>query len=180
MLAVAGLTRPRVVVSAGALTALDDDELAAGLAHERGHIARRHRFVLAGAHVCQAVAAGIPGTRSVVRELAFHLERDADRWALTRRHDRLVLAAAICKAAVASGPATSRLTSLGGGRHRTHERVAELLDDEPTLLAGQCHGIRALAVVSAVVALAAASVLPATVMTGAARHAAPPDGHCLD
>ena len=34
--AVAGLVRPRIVVSAGALTSLDDDELAAGLDHEEG------------------------------------------------------------------------------------------------------------------------------------------------
>lgn len=34
-----GLTRPRLVVSVGALASLDEDELAAGLDHERGHFA---------------------------------------------------------------------------------------------------------------------------------------------
>jgi Zn-dependent protease with chaperone function len=59
LVAVAGFVRPRVVVSAGALVALDDEELAASLAHERGHIARRHRFLLAA---CE-VAWRVPGTR---------------------------------------------------------------------------------------------------------------------
>jgi Zn-dependent protease with chaperone function len=46
MLAAAGLTRPTLVVSAGALARLDDAELAAAMAHERAHIRRRHSFVL--------------------------------------------------------------------------------------------------------------------------------------
>src|SRR5262245_2550426 len=46
MFAVAGLAHPQVLVSAGALTALDDHELTAGLDHEQAHIARRHRFVM--------------------------------------------------------------------------------------------------------------------------------------
>lgn len=96
----AGMTRPRVVVSAGALTILDDEELAAGLAHEHGHIARHHRYVLLAAELCRAIGRPLPGTRTAARELAFHLERDADRWAIARRHDRLALASAICKAAL--------------------------------------------------------------------------------
>src|SRR5215208_1083354 len=84
MMAAAGLGRPRVVVSAGALLELDDEELAAGLDHERGHIARRHRFLLVFAELCRGVGRAVPGSRHAIRQLGFHLERDADRWALRR------------------------------------------------------------------------------------------------
>jgi Zn-dependent protease with chaperone function len=55
MLAAAGLRRPRVLVSAGALIAFDDEELSAGLEHERGHIVHRHRYLLVFAQACHAV-----------------------------------------------------------------------------------------------------------------------------
>ena len=54
VVAAAGLRRPRVIVSAGALTSFNDEELAASLAHERGHIAHRHRFVVVTAEVSRS------------------------------------------------------------------------------------------------------------------------------
>ncbi|HEX5857275.1 MAG TPA: M48 family metalloprotease, partial [Microbacterium sp.] len=75
MFAVAGLAHPHVVVSAGALTTLDDHELTAGLDHEQAHIAHRHRFVMLLALGCRALGRAIPGGDRGVRELAFHLER---------------------------------------------------------------------------------------------------------
>ncbi len=99
VIAAAGLARPKVVVSAGALTQLDDSELAASLDHERGHIAHGHRVVLLFGEVCRALGRFVPGTRRAVAELTFHLERDADAYAVARRHDPLALASAICKAA---------------------------------------------------------------------------------
>jgi Zn-dependent protease with chaperone function len=113
LVAVAGLRRPRVVVSAGALVALDDEELLAALDHERGHIALRHRYVLVAGELARAVGRFLPGTRAAARELVFSLERDADRYALERRHDPAVLASAICKAA--QGTATPPALALGGG-----------------------------------------------------------------
>jgi Zn-dependent protease with chaperone function len=111
--AAAGLVHPRVVVTAGALAALEDDELAAGLAHEHGHIARRHHLALVYGECCRALAMFLPGTRRAVSELRFQLERDADEWALRRHHDPCALASAICKAATHSpGPIVA---ALGGG-----------------------------------------------------------------
>jgi Zn-dependent protease with chaperone function len=128
--AVAGLARPRVVVSAGALASLDDAELAAGLDHERGHIARRHRFVMLTASALSALGWMIPGTRRGASEIAFHLERDADRWALERANDRLALASVICKAAVGAQPPRSpAMASLG--RTGVRERLGQLLDEQP-------------------------------------------------
>jgi Zn-dependent protease with chaperone function len=123
LVAAAGLARPRVVVSAGALAALDDAELRAGLAHEHGHIAHRHRFVMLVAEFFRAGARFLPGTRRAMDELAFHLERDADTWAM-RQSDPLDLASAICKAAgvtpVGTSIALSALSGNGGRRRVEH------------------------------------------------------------
>jgi hypothetical protein len=129
LFAVAGILHPRIVVSAGALTWLDDDELEAALDHERAHIVRRHRFVMLLAIAFAALGRGLPGTRRALRELGFHLERDADRWAVRRRHDRLALASAICKAANADSPNPPAIARLGASGVR--ERLSQLLDDRP-------------------------------------------------
>lgn len=99
LLAVAGLRRPRVVVSYGALLALDDRELAAALDHERAHVACRHRLITCVAAGLRAIGRAIPGAGSDRRELAYQLEREADGWALRRGHEPADLASAICKAA---------------------------------------------------------------------------------
>jgi Zn-dependent protease with chaperone function len=128
--AVAGLIHPRIVVSAGALASLDDAELAAALDHERGHIARHHRFVLLTATALSAIGWMVPGTRRAAREIAFHLERDADRFALRRRNDRLALASVICKSAMATMPET-RPAVAGLGNTGVRERLGQLLEEQP-------------------------------------------------
>ncbi len=127
LLGTAGLLRPQVVVSAGALITLDEAELAAGLAHEHAHIARRHRFVLFWAIICRTVGVWLPGAAHGLRELRFHLERDADHRALAQRHDRLALASAICKAA--QGPPTVAIIAHDGASKASPRRVRQLLDN---------------------------------------------------
>lgn len=102
IVAAAGLVRPEIVLSTGALTILDDEELDAGIAHERGHIARSHRWWLALAEVCGSVARLVPGTKLAMKQFCFHLERDADQWAVARTRNPLALASAICKTGSAS------------------------------------------------------------------------------
>ncbi|MGI8597150.1 MAG: M56 family metallopeptidase [Thermoleophilaceae bacterium] len=126
-LAAAGLARPRVVVSTGALLTLDEEELAAGLDHERGHIARRHRYVRLVAELCYALGRLVPMGRRALLELELHLERDADRWALARRHDPFALASAICKAAGARHLLSPGFTPLAGG-NGLDLRLGELLE----------------------------------------------------
>jgi hypothetical protein len=167
MLAVAGLRRPAVLVSAGAMLELDDDELEAALAHERAHIERRHRYVLVYAELCRALAHLLPGTRHAVDELAFHLERDADRWALARRIDRRALAAALRKAAGPRREARGLVMALGGGR------VQERLDE---ILSGPQHGSHAWGTIAAVLSslvLGFAFAMPPIVAEGidVVRHA---------
>jgi hypothetical protein len=157
-LGVAGLARPTLVVSAGALARLDDAELSAAIAHERAHILRRHRFVLLFAELCRVLGRALPGTAHAVRELRFHIERDADRCAVRGRADRLALASAICKAATG---ATTRpgIAALGGDG--TAARVRELLQDAAP--GGHPRRLRALAAGAAALAVAAALSLPAAV-----------------
>jgi len=169
LVAAAGLTRPQVLISAGALTQLDDEELAAALDHERGHIARRHRYLLMHAEACRALARFVPGTRLAVLELAFHLERDADRWAL-RGHDRFALASAILKAAASRGPGpvTAALASLTGACN-VEARLGELVE-QPDNPQRRRNLTRAVAGAALIVTVGiAASVAPA-VASGLQRN----------
>lgn len=157
LVAVAGLRRPQVVVSAGALVELDEDELRAGLDHERGHIALRHRYLLVAGELARAVGRFLPGTDKAARELTFALERHADSYALSRRHEPAVLASAICKAA-RSALQPPALT-LGGGVVTRRARL--LLDSDPNAKAPRPHaGLVALAPAMAVLVVGAALALP--------------------
>ena len=158
VIAAAGLHRPRVVISAGALIALDDEELAASLDHERGHIERRHRFVLVTAQFLRALGRPLPGTRTAMRELVFHLERDADAFAVRKTQNPLALASAICKAA--TGPfngTTGVATALGGGA--ASRRVRELAQGAP--VPASTRVVRALTAAMVAVTVASVVSLPA-------------------
>jgi Zn-dependent protease with chaperone function len=158
VVAAAGIRRPRVVISAGALVAFDDQELAASLDHERGHIAHQHRFVLLAAAVCSSLGRMLPGTRRASAELAYHLERDADAFALGREAAPTALASAICKAACAQ-LAGLPITALGGGS--VSRRVNHLLDQAEPLSRRRLVATQALAGLLVTLSLATAAVLPA-------------------
>jgi len=173
LVAAAGLTRPRVVVSAGALAALDDEELAASLAHERGHIVRRHRFLLAVCEVARGIGRPLPGTRRAAAELRFHVERDADQWAVGHGHDACALASAICKAAMSrlgAGRAdVAPLAALTGGG--ISERVGQLLDGTAAASSSRpgSRPLRATAAVAITLTLCLTALVPAAAVTGAQR-----------
>ena len=176
MLAAAGLGRPRVVVSAGALLELDDEELAAGLDHERGHIARRHRFLLVFAELCRSIGRAVPGSRYALKELAFHLERDADRWALRQSNHPYALASAICKAA-GTGETTWARASLGGGR--ASARLGELIaaDGEPPARGRWLLNATAVAMVG--LTLLVAALVPSSALAGSQQLGSTvPHYHC--
>ena len=122
VVAVTGWGRARILVSQVALEALDEHELDASLAHERGHLRRRHRPVLLVGGALAAVARPLPGTRAAQRELTFSLERDADAYAVRQTNDPLALASAICKAS------SARLHSHGLAEVRGRGRTAARLD----------------------------------------------------
>ena len=176
--AAAGLRRPRVLVSTGALVLLDDEELAAGLAHERAHIARHHRWMLLLAELARSVARPLPGTRHAMAQLRLHVERDADQ-AVRREHDPLALASAICKAAVSRldrSPATTALAGAGAIEHRLDELAGETRAAPrwPRVL-------QAIAVASTMVTLASAGLVSAaSVGAVQAEAAAAVERHCAD
>lgn len=169
--AVAGLARPRILVTAGALASLDDSELAVALDHERAHIARHHRFVMLVAAALRAMGRLLPGGGRAVRELTFHLERDADDWALRRRHDRLALASVICKAATAERPAADGAL-VGLGEAGVRERLGELLEDDPVRQPrSMTAALNALTTAMVACALLLATVVPAAAVAGVEHDA---------
>jgi len=178
LVATAGLSRPRVLVSAGALTAFDDAELAASVDHEHGHIARRHRFAVVFGELCRAVGRLVPGARRAIEELEFHLERDADEYAVARRHDPFDLASAICKAAGAGSFRGPHLC-LHGSRKVTH-RVRLLIQEEGRAPRGalQVCATAAAVAMMALVLMLAASIPSAT--AASLEHLSGPVGvsHC--
>jgi bla regulator protein blaR1 len=167
LFAVAGLISPRIVVSAGALTSLDDDELAAGLDHEAGHIARRHRFVMLLAVGLRALGRAVPGSGWGVREVAFHLERDADRWALHRENDRVALASVICKAATAERPPAL----VGLGDTDVRERLGQVLDRGSGTTRRADAAFNALATAMVMCTVLIGAIVPAAAVSGAAADA---------
>lgn len=162
LVAAAGITRPQLIVSPLALAVLDDEELHASLGHERGHVARRHRYVLLIAELLCSIGRLVPGAGQAVREVRFHLERDADQWVTARGGDRLALASAICKAAQLAPRSTPVLTALSGGA--VVDRVAELMDDQAMREHGRAS--TAVAVWVSAVAVAVAVALPSVALAG--------------
>jgi Antirepressor regulating drug resistance, predicted signal transduction N-terminal membrane component len=177
VLATTGLGRSRVVVSTGALAALDDAELAAGVEHERGHIVRGHRALLLLSAICGSLARFLPGTVSVADQRAMHVERDADAYALAQHHDRLALASAICKSALFPSGPRALIALHGHGAVATRLR---LLLDSPSTTRPRRAAMRgmALALVAVVVALTAGVSIAAA---DAAQHLklAPGAPHCM-
>ena len=114
VVAVTRLGRARILVSRAALGAMDENELSASLAHEQGHVRRRHRPALLLASLLAALARPLPGTRAAHRGVVFNLERDADEYAVARTRDPLALASAIGKAASAPLAGTTGLVGKGG------------------------------------------------------------------
>lgn len=87
-----------IVVSAGMLRRLDDDERRVLLAHERAHLRRQHHRYIAVADIAAGVVPMLRPLRSRVR---FATERWADEDAAAVVGSRELVARAICRAALA-------------------------------------------------------------------------------
>jgi Zn-dependent protease with chaperone function len=114
--------RSRIVVSTGAIDALQRDELAAVLAHERAHVHARHDLVLLP---FRAATTTIPRSRALARmrdEVATLVEIAADDRA-RRETEPEALARALCRLAVAHPPAELAASAPAP----TSERVARAL-----------------------------------------------------
>lgn len=102
-----------VVVSAGLISSLNEDECRAVVEHERAHARYRHdRYLLFG----RLATALVPFVRPIADRLEFSLERWADDEAARQVDDRRLVAMAIARAATAGvhpSPAVAGIARLG-------------------------------------------------------------------
>jgi Zn-dependent protease with chaperone function len=109
---------PTVIVTTAALQALDRDQLAAVLAHERAHLAWHHHRLVALARIARQLLPFLPLMREAAVQVARLVEMHADDTA-TAAHDTRTLATALVllaeKGGLAPGPAVTGLTAAGLG-----------------------------------------------------------------
>lgn len=113
----------RVVVTSAAQDALDPEQMAAVVAHERAHLRGRHHLVIQGAASLRAAFPFVPAFRRAEEAVARLTEMAADD-AATHTVDRLTLATALVRLAEGSAPAGA----LGAGGSTALMRVRRLAD----------------------------------------------------
>jgi Zn-dependent protease with chaperone function len=153
--------RKQVVLTTGALAALDHDQLAAVLAHERAHLRGRHDLVLAAAAALQRAFPRVPVFQDAHGELARLVEMLADDVA-ARRNDRLTIATALVQLAEASTP----IAALGAGGSTSLARVRRLV--APAQPLGATRSVLAAVAAAAVLATPAAVVAAPAVVAATA------------
>ena len=104
----AGLIRPRVYVSTGAVALLDEAALKAVLAHERHHARRHDPLRLAAGRVLARAVFFLPGLDDLARRQEALAELSADEWAVDAGSEsRSALARAMLTFSDATTPAGS-------------------------------------------------------------------------
>jgi hypothetical protein len=114
--------QPTVILTTGAVRALDPGQLAAVLAHERAHLAGRHHRLLALARIGRGVLPFVPLMRDAEEQVARLVELHADD-AATRTRDPRLLATALVVLAAAASPAPA----LAAGSADSVQRIHRLL-----------------------------------------------------
>jgi bla regulator protein blaR1 len=143
--------QPTVILTTGAVRALDPGQLDAVLAHERAHLAGRHHRLVAMARIGREVLPFVPLLRDAEQQVARLVELHADDAAARARDPRLLATALVVLAApgrpapaLAAGAADSvqrirRLLGpgepLGRARRRLLRAAAAALALTPVLLA---------------------------------------------
>jgi Zn-dependent protease with chaperone function len=152
--------RPTVIVTTGALLALDPGQLDAVLAHERAHLAWRHHRLLAMARISRRALPFLPLMRDTEAQVERLVELHADDVA-ARARDPRSLATALVVLATSASPAPALAAAATDAVQRIHRllRPAEPLGAlRRQLLRAQAAGLVllpvALALAPAVLALA--------------------------
>jgi len=117
--------RSRVVLSAGALHLLDDQQVAAVLAHEHAHTRARHDLVVLPFRALSASLPRVPSVGRAHQAVTMLVEMLADDRAC-RRHQRRVLASALVR--VATATPTLPAGALSATQAPLVTRVRRLLD----------------------------------------------------
>jgi Zn-dependent protease with chaperone function len=105
---------PAVIVTSAALQALDRDQLAAVLAHERAHLAWHHHRLVTLARIAQQLLPFLPLMRDAAVQVARLVEMHADDTA-TAAHDTRTLATALVVLAEQGGLVPGALAAPGLG-----------------------------------------------------------------
>ena len=114
--------QPTVILTTGAVQALDPGQLDAVLAHERAHLTGRHHRLLAVARIGRQVLPFLPLMRDAEEQVARLVELHADD-AATRARDPRQLATALVVLATAASPAST----LAAGATDSVQRIHRLL-----------------------------------------------------
>lgn len=159
----AGLLRPRVYVSSGAVALLDEQALRAVIAHERHHARRRDPLRLAAGRVMARALFFIPGLKGLVRRQQALSELSADEDAIgARDRNRSALARAMLA-----------FSDVQSSDHRIgveDARVDYLLGEPPSWRFPLVLSLAALSMIALVVAV---GVLAGQVADGSATLAPP-------
>jgi beta-lactamase regulating signal transducer with metallopeptidase domain len=158
-----GVRRP-VVLSSAVLSVLDDEQVAAVLAHERAHQAGRHHLLVSAAASLAAAFPRVPAFRRARDEVARLAELAADD-AAAARWPRL----AVAEALLTLGAAPAGAAALGAGGSTAAARVRRLIAAPNPLSRAAAAG--------GALAVAAMIAFPATALAGPAIIAAV-TGHC--
>jgi Zn-dependent protease with chaperone function len=150
---------PTVIVTTGAMAALDSGQLGAVLAHERAHLAGRHHALKAAARIGRQVLPFLPLLRDAETQVARLAELHADDAAI-RAADPRALATALVVLATPARPAPA--PALAAAATDAVQRIHRLLGPAEPLGRLRRHLLRAtaaaLAVAPVLVALAPAVV----------------------
>ncbi len=122
--------RGRVVLTTATLEALDTDQIAAVLAHERAHLRGRHHLVVSSMSSLRRAFPFVPAFAWAADEVARLTEMVADDAAAVRAGgDRLTLATALVRLAEGATP----VGALGAGGSSAVARVRRLARPAPAL-----------------------------------------------
>lgn len=163
----AGMVRPSVYLTTGALEILDGEALQAVLAHERHHVRRRDPLRLAAGRVMARALFFVPGISELVERQQTLAELSADERAVNfERSDRSANRSALARAMLSFSDHPASAGSAG----IDPARVDYLLGESPNW---RFPALLSLAAAAAIGLLAAASVLAARFASGSATLAVP-------
>jgi Zn-dependent protease with chaperone function len=130
-----GGRHPTVILSTGAVSALDSAQLAAVLAHERAHLTSRHHQLLALARIGRLVVPFLPLMRDADAQVTRLIEMHADD-AAARNHNPRSLATALVVLATGANPHQALAAAATDSVQRVHRllRPAEPLGPLPRQL----------------------------------------------
>jgi Zn-dependent protease with chaperone function len=155
MMALAGVFRPRLLVTRGVVDALTEEELRAGIAHEIGHLRARDNLKRLAMRAAPDVLVSTRTAAAIEARWASAAEHDADRAGAADKATRCALASALVKVAKLtplSTPLGEPISTLVDGGDIA-SRVHRLLDDgAPPASVGQLRRLStAVAIVGTVV-----------------------------